>query len=326
MTLKKNPFLTRTLPLLLTVLVAAGTFGATAPALASSSDSQEIGEDQTISPEDLRELGINPDAVEEGAQRSFAAPTRNTIRLGKTVAKLGDTVRAVAYRYFTSPSLVALVNHIPFARGADPMLPAGTTVQVPIAHGSVSGFGEGEQLLPGPGIQMGENLDRKWGRPQTVQLLRQAFADVARRWPQRHPAIVGSLSRQGGGKLGRHKSHRSGQDVDIGYYTKEANRKDWGTPKLDDIDYERTWHLVDFLEQTGHVAAIFMAPSIQRRLYAYAVTKGVPEPRLRSLFQYGPKGSNGGALIRNSPGHRDHLHLRLWIPEDMKDIRADLGV
>ncbi|MBI5610854.1 MAG: hypothetical protein HY902_18390, partial [Deltaproteobacteria bacterium] len=100
MTLKKNPFLIRALLPLAATVVAASTFGAAAPALASSSDSQEIGEDQTISPEDLRELGIRPDAVEEGAQRSFAAPTRNTIRLGKTVAKLGDTVRSVAYRYF----------------------------------------------------------------------------------------------------------------------------------------------------------------------------------------------------------------------------------
>jgi hypothetical protein len=335
MPLKKNnllvtkpSFLANALLAKLAILLAVSALALPAVALAESSDSQDIGEDQTISPEDLRELGLNPDTVDsdQGAQRSFAAPTRNTIHLGKMAAKAGDTVRSVAYRYFTSPSLLALVNHISFARGANPALPPGTPVQVPIAHGSVSGFAQGEQLLPGPGIQTGESLDRKWGRPQTVQLLRQAFSEVQRHWPQRHPAIVGSLSRQGGGKLGRHKSHRSGQDVDVGYYTVAANRKDWGTPKLEEIDYERTWYLVDWLEQSGHVAAIFMAPSIQRKLYTYAAQKGVPEARLRSLFQYGPKTGSGGALIRNSPGHRDHMHLRLWIPEDMQDIRAELGV
>lgn len=311
-----------------TLVAILMTAGLLLGAVASADDTELVdpGEDPTLSPEAVRDLGIDPESAEDANMRTFGVPaTRNTVRLSKVVAKAGDTVRAVAYRYFSSPSLLALVNKIPFGRKIDPALKPGTTVQVPIAHGSISGFSEGEQLMPGPGMQMSPNLERKWGRPGAVRLLRQAFADVQRRWPQRHPAIVGSLSREGGGRIGRHKSHRSGQDVDVGYYTTEANRKDWGVPKLDEIDYQRTWYLVDWLEQTGHVAAIFMAPSIQRRLYSYARSHGVAEARLQTLFQYGPKGSKG-ALIRNSPGHRDHMHLRLWVPEDMQDIRADLGV
>jgi hypothetical protein len=44
------------------------------------------------------------------------------------------------------------------------------------------------------------------------------------------------------------------------------------------------------------------------------------------LFQYGPKGGGGASMIRHSPGHRDHMHIRLWVPDDMQDIRAELGV
>lgn len=302
------------------------------PAAAADGADEGGPEDSPMwSPEAVRDLGVQPDMCESddsGQQASFGPRAqRQTIRLAKYTAKSGDTVRGVAYRYFSSPSLLAYVNRIAFDRAADPALPVGQVVQIPIARGSLSGFAQGEQLTPGPGIQMSlSNMDRKWGRPQVVKNLRQALNEVFKRWPQRHPAIVGSLSRAGGGRLGHHKSHRSGQDIDIGYYTHASTMKDWGTPRLTEIDYERTWFLVDWLERSGHAAAVFMAPSIQRNLYAYAANHGVPPSRLRMIFEYGPKGSRGDTLIRKMPGHRDHMHIRLWVPEDMGDVRAKLGV
>ena len=302
------------------------------PALAADGADEGGPEDSPLwSPEAVRDLGVQPEMCEgeeTGQQASFGPRAqRQTIRLAKYVAKAGDTVRGVAYRYFSSPSLLAYVNRIAFDRDADPVLPVGQVVHIPIARGSLSGFAQGEQLTPGPGIQMSlSNMDRKWGRPQVVKILRQGLNEVFKRWPQRHPAIVGSLSRAGGGRLGHHKSHRSGQDIDVGYYTHAAAMKDWGTPKLAEIDYERTWFLVDWLERSGHAAAVFMAPSIQRNLYTYAANHGVSPGRLRMIFEYGPKGSRGDTLIRKMPGHRDHMHIRLWVPEDMGDVRANLGV
>lgn len=298
------------------------------PDLEASASADGAGEDPPlVSPEAVRDLGASADASEPdeaGNPKSFAPrATRNTIRLAKYIARAGDTLRAVAYRYFTSPSLLAAVNKLPFGPDADPVLPIGETVEVPIARGSPSGFEQGEQLLPGPGMHMSENLERKWGRPQAVRLFRQAFTETFKRWPQRHPALIGSLSKPGGGKLGRHKSHRSGQDIDVGYFTRESNRKEWGRPPVKDMDMERTWFLVDYLEQTGHVAAIFMAPDVQKGLYTYAAGRGVKAERLRALFQYGPPGRANGSLIRHSPGHRDHMHIRLWVPQDMPEIRSD---
>ncbi len=302
------------------------------PAVAADGADEGGPEDSPMwSPEAVRDFGEQTqwcEADESGQQASMRPRgSRLAVQIGKYVARPGDTLRAVAYRYFCSPSLLAAANKLPFDTGADFSLKAGQTYQVPIARGSPSGFSSGEQLTPGPGIQMtAHNMDRKWGRPQVVKLLRGVLTDVFRRWPQRHPAVVGSLSRAGGGRLGHHKSHRSGQDVDIGYYTYAASVKDWAKMRPGDLDVERNWYFLDNLERTGHVAAIFMAPSLQRRIYAYAASIGVPEARLRAMFQYGPKGRDPGSLIRNKTGHRDHMHIRLWVPEDMADVRAALGV
>lgn len=314
-------------------LIFAPALGHAAPTDAPeepSANADGPGEDPPlVSPEAMRDLGISPDASEAeevGNPTSFAPrASRNTIRIAKYTARAGDMLREVAYRYFASPSLLAAVNRLPFGPDANPALKPGQVIQVPIARGSPSGFEQGEQLLPAPGLQMTNNLDRKWARPGVVRVLRQAFAETFKRWPQRHPILIGSLSKAGGGKMGRHKSHRSGQDIDIGYFTREANRKTWGSPRVADMDMERTWFLVDYLERSGHVAAIFMAPAIQRSLYSYAAGRGVKEERLRGMFQYGPKGKAGGSLIRHSPGHRDHMHIRLWVPDDMPEIRRDLN-
>ena len=328
-----RPFsLAISVPLVLAASLASAPTAFAAPADPASAEASASadgpGEDPPlVSPEAVRDLGVSPEASEPeevGNPTSFAPrASRNTIRLAKYIARSGDTLRAVAYRYFTTPSLLAAVNKLAFGPEADPVLPAGETIQVPIARGSPSGFDQGEQLLPGPGMHMSPNLERKWGRPQVVRLFRQAFTETFKRWPQRHPALIGSLSKAGGGKLGRHKSHRSGQDIDVGYFTREGNRKEWGRPSVKDMDMERTWFLVDYLEQTGHVAAIFMAPDVQKGLYTYAAGRGVKAERLRALFQYGPPGRANGSLIRHSPGHRDHMHIRLWVPEDMPEIRAD---
>lgn len=316
---------------LLLVALAACAWALAVPAWAADGADEGGSEDNPLwSPEAIRDFGADAqicDGDEPGQQASFGARgPRQSIHVAKYVAKAGDTLRNVAYRYFCSPSLMAFANKLPFGDGADMPLTAGQAYLVPISRGSPSGFSTGEQLTPGPGIQMtAANMDRKWGRPQVVKILRQVLSDVFRRWPQRHPALVGSLSRAGGGRLGHHKSHRSGQDVDIGYFTTAAAIKDWDKMRAADLDLERNWYFLDALERSGHVAAIFMAPALQRRIYGYAASHGVPEARLRMMFQYGPKGRDNGSLIRNKSGHRDHMHIRMWVPEDMGEVKALLG-
>jgi len=154
-----------------------------------------------------------------------------------------------------------------------------------------------------------------------VRSLRDAFAAMHRYWPGRHPLIVGNLSRLGGGRLHPHKSHRAGRDIDIGYPTRDVNRKYWGWPTLKEIDYERLWFFIDRLEQSGQVAAMYMHPSIQRRLYSFALIQAGAEPsRLKSMFQYPASKGIKRTLIRHSPGHRDHVHIRFESKGDLREL------
>lgn len=255
--------------------------------------------------------------------RSVATPNfRPSTRLATYTIKAGETLRTVAYRYCTSPVMVAMANQLPFDAKNDQALKTGLQVTVPIAYRAPSGFREAEQLVSGPGVQS-LKADSNWGRPHFVHEMRALFGEMDKRWPSRHPAVAGSLSRVGGGRLGHHKSHRAGQDIDVGYFTFESNRKIWGKPRLDEIDYQRLWFFIDAAERTGLAAAIYMATDVQRRLYSYAAKQGIAEARLRTIFQSGPKGGRGDTLIRYAPGHRDHFHLRLLCPEDFKDMVGD---
>ena len=242
---------------------------------------------------------------------------RAAMREAQYTVKPGETIRTIAYRYCTSPAAVAVVNNLPFDGQHDPELTAGQVIIVPIQFRAPTGFREGEQLTSGPGIFAMKTDDSNWGRPEMVHLLRTAFREMHKRWPQKHPALVGSISRPGGGRLGHHKSHRSGQDVDIGYLTNSPNRVGWGNPSTAEIDWQRMWFVVDHLERSGQVAAIYMAPVLQRKLYQYAAAHGEAESRLVHLFQYGPKGSRGDTLIRFASGHRDHFHVRFITTQDM---------
>ncbi len=265
------------------------------------------------------DVGPSPDANNHGStpQEMPNHSLRNAIREATYAVRDGDTLRAIAYRYLMSPAAVAVVNNLPFDGQRDPPLKPGQVLTLPILSGAPIGFKEGEQLTSGPGISAMKTDDSNWGRPEMVQLLRTTFREMNKRWPQKHPVLVGSLSRPGGGRLGHHKSHRSGQDADIGYLTNSANRDRWGKPTVDEIDWQRMWFVVDTLERSGQLAAIFMAPQLQKKLYQYAAAHGEAESRLEHLFQYGPKGSHGDTLIRFAAGHRDHFHVRFITARDM---------
>jgi LysM repeat protein len=284
---------------------------------AAASAALKLPNGQRWTPEDV---GPSPEAAGAaiaGPQEMPSHGMRAAIREAAYTVKQGDTLRAIAYRYLMSPAAVAVVNNLPFDGQHDPLLKPGQVLRLPVLAGAPIGFKEGEQLISGPGISAMKTDDSNWGRPEMVQLLRTAFREMNKRWPQKHPVLIGSLSRPGGGRLGHHKSHRSGQDVDIGYLCNSANRDRWGNPAVNEIDWQRTWFVVDTLERSGQLAAIFMAPQLQRKLYEYAVAHGEPESRLEHLFQFGPKGSRGDTLIRNAAGHRDHFHVRFITARDM---------
>lgn len=248
-----------------------------------------------------------------------AVRSRKALKLVRYVTKDDETIRSVAYRSASSPETVAHINGLQWEPEGVP-LPPGLTLRVPVRFRAASGFSDAVRLTSGPGV-LARRSHTGWGRPYMVRLLRETFHAMHRRWPNRHPAVVHDLSRLGGGSLRPHKSHRAGRDIDIGYFTRERDREHWGRPSLKDIDYARLWFVIDRLERSGRAAAIYMSPSIQRRLYHYAINRAGADPeRLNSMFQYPAAKGAKRTLIRHSPGHRDHIHMRFDSAADFEEL------
>lgn len=246
--------------------------------------------------------------------------SRRAIFVREYTVKPGDTIRTVAYRYSTSPLAIARANDIDWDGRGTP-LPAGEKLSVPVRYRAASGFARAVRLRTGAGVRA-ERSSTTWGRPYVIALLTDAFRAMHRLWPDRHPGIVGSLSRLGGGKLRPHKSHRAGRDIDIGYFTVESERKHWGVPRLHQIDYARLWFFVDRLERSGQLAAVYMSPGIQYRLHSYARARGARPERLKTMFQFPCARGARTTLIRHSRGHRDHMHIRFGSPADVDELSS----
>ncbi|MCC7539164.1 MAG: penicillin-insensitive murein endopeptidase [Deltaproteobacteria bacterium] len=71
----------------------------------------------------------------------------------------------------------------------------------------------------GPGyVRARPNDGVRWGTPQLVGMIERSAARVQERHPRSSPLRVGDLSASHGGEHFRHRSHRTGRDVDILFY------------------------------------------------------------------------------------------------------------
>lgn len=130
------------------------------------------------------------------------------------------------------------------------------------------------------------------------------------------PPIILSSSRIQGGKQG-HSAHQSGRDVDVQYF--RVGGPD-ALARIETIDLDRTWWFLNALFETGNVQAVFIDYEIQGRLFDRA--RVLSGDQTKSLFQY-PGGSESvQGLIRHSPGHRLHFHVRFRCPKRGRGCRA----
>jgi murein endopeptidase len=170
-------------------------------------------------------------------------------------------------------------------------------------HGELVG---GAKLEPGPGYTI-ERPARAFGAPHVLAYLRSTIGEVCALYPDVPALPIWDLSAEHGGKISDHRSHQSGLDVDLGYYTKRGV-----------LDLEATWALVVAFGRTADrpdgVEMIFLDYDLQRRLYDWARARGTPESALAFVLQY-PRGKTELAgLVRHWPGHTDHLHVRFKAP------------
>jgi penicillin-insensitive murein endopeptidase len=186
------------------------------------------------------------------------------------------------------------------------------------------------ELMRGMRVQQSEYLryvgeyapaGRFYGTWELVQLLERAARRVAFRLPG-SKLPVGELSGPSGGRVDGHRSHQSGRDVDIGFYTTLANGSPIATHSFAAFDRHgrghapnqylrfddaRNWELVAKLLTDGdaRVQFIFVAGYLKHRLLTEGARRGAPPAVLERA-----------RTVLAEPGHghphRNHFHVRIY--------------
>ncbi len=178
---------------------------------------------------------------------------------------------------------------------------------------------DGEPLPPGPGYAI-LYAHRAFGTYYTVSELQRVLGGYAQAFPEAEPLMVGDVSYRTGRRILPHLSHTSGRDVDITYprHSPTPSLTRFHRIRRHDVDMHRTLWLLRALIEGGSVAVIFIDRPIQRGLYTLAKEQGAPQEWLDAVFQY-PRWGGGDALVRDSPGHDDHFHVRfICQPTDLR--------
>ncbi len=172
------------------------------------------------------------------------------------------------------------------------------------------------------------NDGKNYGTAELVSLLEHAASSVA----QSHPGAkmtVGDLSKAGGGHLGSHRSHRSGRDVDIGFYfTDEEGQPvegrrfvrfgadgigvDGRYGDLVRFDAARNWALLQaMMEYEGATLQyVFVSPRLQPLLLAEAERQGASPETIARATQL---------MSHFAGGHDNHFHVRIHCPADDRE-------
>lgn len=183
------------------------------------------------------------------------------------------------------------------------------------------------------GVQMPLNGDtfrlrrpqNAWGKPLLVEALQRASASVQVQTPQLATVMIGDLSKEGGGCLPPHKSHRGGLDVDVGYYLRGAvEPRVLADARPETLDADRTWQFLKAMLVTGRVQYAFVHYSLQPALYQAALRAGESQESLYKLLQYPrPQERSQETPIRHLDGHDDHSHIRLSCGDEACELTEE---
>ena len=161
------------------------------------------------------------------------------------------------------------------------------------------------------------------GVPRLIEALAQASVEVDRAFPGSLRLRIGDVASPFGGRHSRHRSHRSGRDVDILYYLASPTgvpveprgrvafsrfgvAPDPDTGELVVFDDARNWHLVRTLlaDPSIEVQWIFCSRGVKSRLLAHALAYE-PDRALLARAAYVL------AQPQNAAPHDDHFHVRV---------------
>ena len=161
-----------------------------------------------------------------------------------------------------------------------------------------------------------------YGTPEMIALLERAAATVGH-FVEGPPLVLGSLSKEHGGKMNPHKSHQAGRDVDILFYVvspKGERKRARGFYEFDGqgrclhqscagwkFDVQRNWWLVRTLlwSKRPQVQYIFVSNPLKRLMLEYAKRRHEHPEILR-------RARRAMAEPGNSSPHADHFHVRVF--------------
>ncbi len=184
---------------------------------------------------------------------------------------------------------------------------------------------EAARLATSEVLRVRDERDASYGTAELVQLIERAAARVAAASPGA-PLVVGDLSRERGGHLSPHRSHRSGRDADIGFYLVDeeghsaeverfVNLRRSGCGRFQGhrycFDAARNWALAVELvsDPRAPVQYLMVAPDIRRRVLRAGEQAGAAEELLERV-------RTATAPHSGSRSHRSHFHIRIYCPED----------
>jgi penicillin-insensitive murein endopeptidase len=184
------------------------------------------------------------------------------------------------------------------------------------------------------------NPSQAYGTEELVALITWAADEVARQHPG-SSLNVGDLSRERGGRIRPHRSHRVGRDADLGFYLVDAQsgapaearhfvalpRGAKGTDRQGGsfaFDDARNWTLVAALvsQDVVPVQYIMVIAPLKERLLAEGRRRGAsPELLARVDAVVGPQRSGRGRFSYDS--HDSHFHVRIYCAPDDRPACVD---
>ncbi len=188
----------------------------------------------------------------------------------------------------------------------------------------------GVRMPDAPGLYTVWRPENAWARPEMVEVLTATAEALSWERPDAEPLPIGAISRQGGGPLPGHASHRTGLDVDVGLYREGGAVHPYGLGDIptDEIDVEAMWIVVREMLATGLVDRILYNRHHLRRIKAYAIESGAltPDEADELILDLVPKDVwNRTSVIQHHAKHHDHLHVRVRCDVQPEDEDEDTG-
>lgn len=195
------------------------------------------------------------------------------------------------------------------------------------------------RVEPSPSLRV-RNPSQAYGTEELVALITWAADEVARQHPG-SSLNVGDLSRERGGRIRPHRSHRVGRDADLGFYLVDAQsgapaearhfvalpRGAKGTDRQGGsfaFDDARNWTLVAALvsQDVVPVQYIMVIAPLKERLLAEGRRRGASAELLARVDAVvGPQRSGRGRFSYDS--HDSHFHVRIYCAPDDRPACVD---